>query len=419
MRAARIALALVATVMAASAHVSPSPPRHGGESKSWHWVGSWSAAQQLPEPANQLPDPFLRDATIRQTVHLSLGGQKIRVRISNVYGTAPLHLTAVHVSRPVAPGVIVAASDTPLTFAGRADVTVPAGADYFSDPLRFPVAPYGDLTISLHADAFASPPTGHPGARATSFLVTGDQVSAAQLATPATLEHWYVIAGIEVQAPAATGAVVALGDSITDGRGSIPDSNGRWPDDLARRMSGLGILNKGLGGNRLLLDGLGPNALARFDRDVLAEDGVRWLVLFEGINDLGGLTREAPASAEEHAALIVRMTAAYRQIIDRAHARGLKVMAATLTPWMGFDYYHPDAASEADRKAVNAWLRSQSGADAVVDFDAVLRDPAAPDRLAPAYDCGDHLHPSPAGYQAMANAIPLAFFARPHKSGRK
>jgi lysophospholipase L1-like esterase len=398
-------------------HPTLSP--EGGEGTLWHWVGSWSAAQQLPEPSNQLPEPFAHDATIRQTVHLSLGGQTIRVRISNAYGTTPLHLTAVHVARPSAPGIIVPQSDTPLTFAGRADVTVPPGADYLSDPLAFPVAPYADLTISLHAEAFASPPTGHPGARATSLLATGDQVSAAQLASPAMLEHWYMIADVAVQAPSVTGAVVALGDSITDGRGSIPDANNRWPDDLARRLPGLGVLNKGIGGNRLLLDGLGPNALARFDRDVLAEDGVRWLIVLEGINDLGTLTRDAPVSAEDHAALVVRMTIAWRQIIDRAHAHGLKVMVGTLTPWMGFDYYHPDAENEADRKAVNAWLRTQANADALVDFDRVLRDPAAPDRLAPAYDSGDHLHPSPAGYQAMADAIPLAFFTPPHKSGRK
>ena len=393
-----------------------SPVKNGGGS---HWVGSWSAAQQLPEPANQLPEPFGHDATIRQTVHLSLGGRTIRVRISNAYGITPLQLTAVHVARPSALGAIIPQSDTPLTFAGRADVTIPPGAEYLSDPLAFAVAPYADLTISLHADAFASPPTGHPGARATAFLATADQVSAPQLANPTALQHWYMIADVDVQAPAATGAVVALGDSITDGRGSIPDANNRWPDDLARRMPGLGVLNKGIGGNRVLLDSLGPSALARFDRDVLAEDGVRWLILLEGINDLGTLTHDGAASPEDHAALVMRLTVAYRQIIDRGHAHGLKVMVGTLTPWMGFDFYHPDAANEADRQAVNAWLRTQAGADALADFDEVLRDPAAPDRLAPAYDSGDHLHPSPQGYQAMADAIPLAFFACKHKSPGK
>jgi lysophospholipase L1-like esterase len=408
------AIWVVLTALALAAASAAVPVRQGP--LRLHWVGSWAAAQQLPEPANQLPEPFLHDATIRQTVHLSLGGRAIRVRISNAYGTTPLHLTAVHVARPIAAGTIVPASDTPLTFSGRADVTVPPGAEYFSDPLPFAVAPYADLTVSLHADTFASPPTGHPGARATSFLTNGDQVSTERV-SGTSLEHWYIVAGVEVQGT--TNAVVALGDSITDGRGSIPGTNGRWPDDLARRAPGLGVLNKGIGGNRLLLDGLGPNALARFDRDVLSEAGVRWLVLFEGINDLGTLTRDAAVSDEEHAALIVRMTVAYRQLIDRAHAHGLKVMVGTLTPWMGFDYYHPDAANEADRRAVNAWLRTQAHADALVDFDALLRDPAAPDHLAAAYDSGDHLHPSPAGYQAMANAIPLAFFAAPHKSGRK
>jgi lysophospholipase L1-like esterase len=208
------------------------------------------------------------------------------------------------------------------------------------------------------------------------------------------------------------GAVVALGDSITDGRGSIPDANNRWPDDLARRLAPLriGVLNMGIGGNRVLLDGLGPNAMARFDRDVLAQPGARWLILLEGINDLGVLTRDAPVTAQEHAALVARLVAGYRQLVTRAHARGLKVMGGTLTPWGGSTYYHPDALNEADRQAVNAWIRGKDHFDGVADFDARLRDPAAPGQLLPLYDCGDHLHPSPTGYQAMADLVPLGFF---------
>ncbi|MEJ0027402.1 MAG: SGNH/GDSL hydrolase family protein [Rhizomicrobium sp.] len=385
------------------------------------WIGTWSAAQQLPEPANQLPAEALRDTTLRQTMHLSVGGQTIRVRISNAYGAAPLHLTAVHVARPMPGllGVIVPETDAALSFAGRSDVTIPAGADFLSDPLAFPVAPLSDLTITLHYDQLDFQPTGHPGARAAAFLAPGDQLAAATPSPYTMLEHWYLIEAVEVRGPGARSAVVALGDSITDGRGSIPNANNRWPDDLARRLAanpatrGIGVLNMGIGGNRVLLDGLGPNALARFDRDVLAQGGVRWLILLEGINDLGMLTRDAAAAAPDHEALVARTIAAYRQIVQRAHDHGIKVMAGTLPPFMSFTYYHPTPANEADRQALNAWIRGTGNVDAVADFDAALRDPAAPDHLLPAFDSGDHIHPSVEGYKAMAELIPLGFFAPP------
>ena len=401
------------------------PPPHpalspdGGERDSHRWIGSWAAAQQLPEPSNQLAADALGDATLRQTVHLSIGGETIRIRISNAYGTAPLHLTAVHVARPV-PGVlgaIVPQSDAALRFGGRADVTVPAGADVLSDPLPFPVAPLSDLTITLHWDALSFQPTGHPGSRAASFVAPGNQLDAATPSPYTMLEHWYVIQAVDVQGPQAAAAVVALGDSITDGRGSVPNQNNRWPDDLARRLQGdpatraIGVLNMGIGGNRVLLDGLGPNALARFDRDVLSQSGVRWVILLEGINDLGTLTRDQAATPAEHQALVARLIYAYRQIVQRAHDHGTEVMAGTVLPFMGFAYYHPTAENDADRQALNAWLRTPGNVDAVADFDAVLRDPAAPDHLLAAYDDGDHIHPSVEGYRIMADLIPLSLFA--------
>ena len=422
MRGLRIAAALLAAVVVVQGAVAaPLPPRSGREGARLKWIGSWSAAQQLPEAANQLPPEALKDTTLRQTVHLSIGGAIIRVRISNAYGTAPVHLAAVHVARPMPGllGVIVPESDTALAFAGKSDVTIPAGADVFSDPLVFPVAPLSDLTLSLRYDALSVQPTGHPGARAATFIAPGDQISAATPAPYTMLEHWYLIAAVEVRGPQAQGAVVALGDSITDGRGSVPNANNRWPDDLARRLQAnpatraIGVLNMGIGGNRVLLDGLGPNALARFDHDVLSQGGVRWLIVLEGINDLGTLTREAPATPGEHDALVARLLAAYAQIVQRAHDHGIKVMAGTVMPFLGFPFYHPTAENEADRQALNAWLRAPGHADALVDFDAALRDPAAPDHLLPAYDVGDHIHPSVAGYQAMADLIPLALFAAP------
>ena len=230
------------------------------------------------------------------------------------------------------------------------------------------------------------------------------------------MDHWYFVAGVDVLSGSAMGSVVALGDSITDGHASTTNGNDRWPDVLARRLQqsggtrNLGVLNQGIGGNHLLIDGLGPNALARFDRDVLAQPGVRYLIVLEGVNDLGGLTRTGEVSAAEHSALVRRILAAYQQIVVRAHTHGIKVIGATILPYTGSDYYHPGPNSEADRVAVNQWIRARGHFDAVIDFDQATRDPAHPERLLPAYDSGDHLHPSPRGYATMGDSIPLSLF---------
>ncbi len=221
-----------------------------------------------------------------------------------------------------------------------------------------------------------------------------------------------------MQSTPGAAAIVALGDSITDGHGATTNGNDRWTDILAERLqaspatSNIGVSNQGIGGNHLLTDGLGPSALARFDRDVLAPAGVEWLIVFEGVNDLGGLARNGEVPAADHAALVQHILAAYQQIIVRAHAHGLRVYGATITPYVGCAYYHPGPLSEADRQAANQWIRAAGHFDAVLDFDAVVRDPQHPDQLFPAFDCGDHLHPSPAGYKAMATAIPLTLFTR-------
>jgi len=297
-------------------------------------------------------------------------------------------------------------------------VTIPAGAEYLSDTVPFPVAALSNLAISIHYDQPPTGETGHPGSRATSYVVHGDLVSAASLPDAKTVEHWYQVSGVDVVASPDGGAVVTLGDSITDGHGATTNGNDRWTDVLAARMQGdksarmVGVLNEGIGGNRLLLDGLGPNALARFDRDVLAQTAVRAVVVLEGVNDLGTLTRDHDVSAEEHAALVAQIEGAYAQMIERAHAHGIRVVGATILPYGGSNYYHPGAESEADRQVINAWIRGAGHFDAVVDFDKVTRDPAHPDRLLPAYDSGDHLHPGPAGYKAMGEAIPLSLFKK-------
>ncbi len=375
-----------------------------------HWVASWTAAQQLAEPQNSLAADDLHDATLRQIVHLSLGGTHLRVRISNRFGTEPLHFTAIHIARPVTTtsAKIVDGTDKPLTFSGKPDVIVPAGADYLSDPLDFATTPLSDLAISIYLEQPPSQQTGHPGSRATSYLVHGNQVAAADLPNAKTFEHWYFIAGIEVAAAPTSAAVVALGDSITDGHGATTNGNDRWPDILAKRLqanadtANVAVVNAGIGGNRLLLDSLGPNALARFDHDVLAPAGARYLIVLEGVNDLGMMSREGDRPRAEHDAMVHRITAAYEQMIARAHAQGIRAIGATILPFVGSEFYHPGAEIEADRQAINQWIRTPGHFDAVVDFDMVTRDPQHPDRLLAAVDSGDHLHPSPAGYAAMA-----------------
>ena len=278
--------------------------------------------------------------------------------------------------------------------------------------------PLSDLAVTFHLIEPPAGETGHPGSRATSYYVHGDWVSAPSFNEPKHVDHWYQVSGIDVLAMPGAASVVALGDSITDGHGATTNGNDRWTDILAARLQGspatrnMGVSNQGIGGNHLLTDGLGPNVLARFDRDVLAPAGVRWVIVFEGVNDLGGLARNGEVSPAEHTALVQRVLAAYQQVIARAHAHGLRVYGATVTPYVGSTYYHPGPLSEADRQAVNAWIRATGNFDAVIDFDAAVRDPQHPDQLLPAYDCGDHLHPSPAGYKAMADAIPLTLVAQ-------
>jgi lysophospholipase L1-like esterase len=382
------------------------------------WIATWGAAQQIPEPQNALAAEDLRDATVRQIFHLSAGGSRLRVHLSNAFGSEALHFTAVHIARPVSPASaeIDLSTDKSLSFDGAPGVTVPPGAEYVSDPIEFAVAPLANVAISFHFDVPPAMQTGHPGSRATSYVVHGDFVAAPNLNQPKRVEHWYQISEIDVLAERRAASVVVLGDSITDGHGATPNGNDRWTDVLAARLQSskkthdIGVVNEGIGGNHLLTDGLGPNALARFDRDVLAPAGARWLIVFEGVNDRGGLARNGELSQAQHSARVQQVFAAYQQIIERAHAHGIRVIGATITPYVGSDYYRPGLASEADRQTVNEWIRTSGHFDGVIDFDSVVRDPRQPDQLLSAYDCGDHLHPSPEGYRAMGEAIALKAF---------
>jgi lysophospholipase L1-like esterase len=368
----------------------------------------------VPEGQNELPSAQWQDASLRQVVRVSLAGRQLRVKLSNVFGTAPLVVDAASVARAVQPGRsdVDAASLRQLTFGGAAGVAIPAGAEYLSDPVDLPHAAGADLAISLHFAQAPARQTGHPGARATSFIARGNQVAAAAWPQAETFTRWYQIAGVESLAGAGAHTVVAIGDSITDGYGVQPDTYARWTDGLATRlraagMSDVGVVNAGIGGGRMLRDGLGPNLVSRFERDVLGRPGVSHAIVMIGVNDLGVQHRNKEDSPAERARLVSDLEQAYRQLVARAHLQGVCVLGATITPYGGSGYYQPGPENEADRLAYNQWIRTAGVVDGVVDFDAALRDPARPDHMLKSLD-NDGLHPSPAGYQAMADAVPLA-----------
>ncbi len=405
---------LAATVAACLSALLLSIPSAGAAPPSPHWVASWGAAQQIPEPANELPVEQWRDASLRQIAHLSLGGKRFRVRISNAFGTAPVLVDGASVALARAPGVanIDAPTLRPLTFDGASSVMIPAGAEYYSDPVAMELKPAADLAISLYSKAEPARQTSHPGSRATSFIVKGNHVMDAAWQDAGTFAHWYMVADVEVETPHAATAVVAIGDSITDGHGATTDANNRWPDLLAVRLrskgASMGVVNAGIGGGRMLRDGLGPNLASRFDRDVLSRSGITHAIVMIGVNDMGILHRNTADTPADRLQLLASLKLAHRQLADRAHAHGVCLIGGTVTPYAGSDYYHPNAENEADRQELNDWMRHSDVFDAVADFDAALRDPAQADRLRKAFDSGDGLHPSPAGFRAMADAVPLA-----------
>ena len=375
-----------------------------------HWIAAWTTAS-LPVDAAKDDTP-LAGATLRQVVRITGGGPALRLRIGNHFGTEPLVLQGVRVALAGPGGAIEPGSSRVVRFNGADTVSVPAGARLLSDPVELPLAAGADVAISLWFEKLPDRLTSHPGSRATSYLQAGDALDAVELPAAKAFARWYFIDGIEVLSRAA-GAIAILGDSITDGYGCKPDSNTRWPDFLARRLQADGapdswaVLNLGIGGNRLLRDGLGPNALARLERDVIAQPGVRWLVVFAGINDLG--TRLTARKQQQPFASAAEIIMALDQLAARAQAHGIRVVGGTITPYAGSKSYWSEDG-EADRQAVNRWIRESGRFAAVIDFDVALRDASDPARLDPNYDSGDHLHPSAAGYQALANAVPLGIF---------
>ncbi|MBE8519312.1 SGNH/GDSL hydrolase family protein [Amycolatopsis sp. H6(2020)] len=374
---------------------------------------------QLTEASNLPPAPYtqgdqvMADTTLRQTIHVSVGGSRFRLHLNNVFGGAALPITAASVALPAGSATDVsgirAGSAKAVTFGGRKAVTVAAGKEALSDPLDFTVASGANLTVTLYLaqGQAASRITSHPGSRTTSYLMKGNHLTDTAPAGTTPVDHWYFLSGLDVWAPERTGAVVLLGDSLTDGRGSTTNANDRWPDELFARLqkqsatANVAVANEAAGGNAVLSGGLGPTAVSRFDRDVLGQSGVKWLIVFEGVNDLGG--NGSPQTA-------AGLTAAYQQFVTKAHAAGIKVLGATITPFGGNSYDNAAGTHEAARQTVNSWIRTSHQFDVVADFDQAVRDPANARRLRPAYDSGDHLHLNPAGYLALANAVPSTLF---------
>lgn len=387
------------------------------------WARSWAASPQAPTPAmGSFPaSPTFENQTLRQVVRISGGGTKVRVSFTNEFGSAPVSIGGAHVALDAGHGAIRAGSDHVLTFGGKTTAVIRAGAPLVSDPIDMPVAALSRLTVSLYLPEKVDSCTCHGTAMETGYVAAGDQTAAASLPGAQVLRTRALLSGVDVGADRPVRTIVALGDSITDGVGSTPDADRRWPDIFAERLLHRGgpatyVANEGISGNRVLSDGAGVSALARFDRDVLSTPGLAYVVVFEGINDIGiaympkveGPMADAmkrmggtPVTADD-------MIAGYKQLIARAHAHGVKVYGATIAPYEGAAYASADG--ERVREAVNQWIRTSHAFDAVLDFDAVLRDPAHPTRLRDAYQAGDHLHGSDAGYQALAHSIDLNLF---------
>lgn len=381
------------------------------------WVGTWATAvvarpPQVAAPQSPAPKPPLHfnNQTLRQIVRTSIGGDRIRVVLSNAFGTAPLPIGAARVALRDKGPAIVSNSNRGLTFGGGSATSIPPGAVIVSDPVILTVPAFADLAVDIFLPGDTavgtSPVTMHTAALQTNYVSQpGNHTGASELPVASTTASWFFLARVEVVAPRTTGAVVTFGDSITDGTASTVDTNNRWPNHLARRLAAqkvnMAVLNVGIAGNRVLSDGAGVNALARFDRDVVAQPGVTHLIVLEGINDVG-MARENPRPSA------AQLIAGHRQIIARARARGLRVYGATLLPCEGVifaGYWTPEG--EKTRQALNEWIRTSKEYDGVIDFDAVMRDPNAPARILSKYDSGDRLHPNDAGYQAMADAVNL------------
>lgn len=378
-------------------------------SQQKQWVGTWAASPQLVEPYNMPPSPGLTNNTLRQMVRVSIGGKQIRIKLSNEYGNAPLEINSLYIAESIGSGVIKSKTGKTVTFGGSNSVTILPGETIISDTLDYDLLKMTNIAVTIYFGSTPTNLTGHPGSRTTSYICIGDALDISGMFSAVTTDHWYVITGIDVLTnDLEKAAVVCLGDSITDGRGSTTNKNDRWPDNLAARLqeneatSGIAVLNQGVGGNSVLFGGLGPTVINRFARDVLEQSGVRYLIILAGVNDIGARNAGSTTAAN--------LINAYESFIRKAHEKDILVFGGTILPFGGSDY--DSKLHEELRQTVNNWIKTSGKFDAVIDFDAALRDPEDPKKLLSAYDSGDHLHPSAEGYKKMAEVIDLCLFAR-------
>ena len=373
------------------------------------WVGTWSTAPQLVEPGNMPPEPGLSHNTLRQVVRVSLGGDSLRVRFTNEFSTSPVTLQAAQIAVSRGGSAIDASTVKELKFNGHPEVTMNPGIAITSDPVSFGLEPRMDIAITIFFGETSPDVTGHPGSRTTSYLLAGNDTSVSDFSGSVPTDHWYMISGIDVKAPERAAAVAILGNSITDGRGSGTNKQNRWPDILSERLLNnprtqyTAVLNLGIGGNCVLKNCLGPSAVDRFDRDILNQQGVRWVIILEAINDIGQ-TQDSIAASQVAKDLMT----AYGRMIDLAHAKDIEVYGATLLPF-GKSFYYT-GYRETARNTVNNWIRNSGRFDAVIDFDTVLRDPEDTLCLLPAVHSGDFLHPNEEGYKIMGEAVDLKLF---------
>ena len=373
------------------------------------WTGSWATAPQLVEPNNMPPAPGLENNSLRQVIRVSIGGDVVRVRFANTFSKQPITLKNVAIAVSKDGSEIDAATQKNLKFSGQPSITIQPGKDIFSDALKFKLKPDSRLAITI---AFGDVPddiTGHPGSRTTSFILSGNNVQSVDFAGAIPTDHWYVISSLDVQTKRKAGAVAVLGNSIADGRGSGVNKQNRWPDIFSQKLlsqpetSNYGVLNLGIGGNCVLRGGLGPTALNRFDADILAQSNVKWLIISIGVNDIGGIRNAADAPK-----IVDALKNAYITMIEKAHAKGIKVYGATVLPFAK-SFYDTDFRLEA-RDQINEWIRTSGKFDALIDFDALMRNPDDVATILPDVHTGDFLHPNEAGYDKMGKYIDLQLF---------
>jgi lysophospholipase L1-like esterase len=375
------------------------------------WVGTWSTAPQLVEPGNMPPSPGLTNNSLRQVVRVSIGGDTLRARFSNEFSTTAVTMKSVQIAVSTGGNTINVSTNKELKFNGNSEVTMNAGVAVTSDPIAFNVTPRMDVAITIYYGQTSTTVSGHPGSRTTSYILAGNTTTTTDFTGAVTTDHWYNINAIDVLVPSTAACVAILGNSITDGRGSITNMQNRWPDIFSEALlkdsstQHVGVLNLGIGGNCVLSGGLGPTGVSRYDRDILNQQGVRWAIVFEGVNDIGRVKTADAATTTAN-----NLIAAYKQMIVKAHAKNIRIYGGTIMPFNGNGYYNQ--YSELCRDTVNQWIRSNGNYDGCIDFDRVMRNPQDTTRLVSSYQ-NDGLHPDAAGHKTMGESIDLNLFTKP------